>query len=175
MTLRICGKKLPSSDPHRNTARTQYPYIRDRVPFGVISVAKGRKCLVRPEIRDAHRAKRAAEASKPAPPAIQNLLKRAYELRYRLTKTPGLTRFALAREIDMDPAHLTRFLNLTGLAPRIQRYILALPPTTHHPLIKDREWHALARIRDPDQQLRQFESLLRSKPIRQPIPEPVYA
>jgi hypothetical protein len=87
------------------------------------------------------------------------LLKKAYELKFQLAKSPGLSRLAFARQIAMDPAHLTRFLNLTALAPQIQRYISNMQPTIHRSLITDRDWHRLARIRDQDVQLAEFERL----------------
>lgn len=80
-------------------------------------------------------------ATLPAAPiaAHPRLLKKAYLLKERLESTPGLTRSALARETGMDPSQTTRLLNLTKLAPEIQSYIRGLPPTTHHPVITDRD------------------------------------
>ena len=65
----------------------------------------------------------------------------------------------MARETEMDPSQLTRLLNLTRLAPEIQSYIRGLPATTHRSVINDRDWHRLARIRNPNLQLKEFERL----------------
>jgi len=86
-----------------------------------------------------------------------------------LDTNPGLTRLALAKELDLDPSRITQILNLLNLAPQIQTYIQNLSPIRRHNQIGDRQWMRLARIRDQKLQLDEFErlkNLLRSSSAR---------
>lgn len=98
---------------------------------------------------------------KPKPPRIQVLLRRAYDLKERLDKTPGLTQAALAYELGMSPTRLTMILNLLNLDPRIQQQILAMPPVVGHERITERRIRPLARLQDRTVQRMGFELLLR--------------
>ncbi len=109
---------------------------------------------------EAHQIIRASNAPILKPPAIQTLLAKAYDLQKTLASTPGLTRFALAKRMRVDPTRVSQILNLLKLAPRIQDYIRTLPPTVHHPVISDRDWNRLSRLRDPLEQIKAFEGLL---------------
>jgi hypothetical protein len=95
----------------------------------------------------------------PRPPPIQELLKRAHELKHRLDSAPGLTRFALAKDLTLDPSRVSQILNLLNLAPKIQVYIRDLPFTKRHDPIGDYQWMRLARIKDRNLQSQEFERL----------------
>jgi AraC-like DNA-binding protein len=133
--------------------------LRFRVNFGHIFGHHGRKLLVPREFWLAYQRRMEEKSRTLHPPAIQNLLKKAYTLKERLDGDPALTRLTLAREIHMDPSYLTCILNLTRMAPEIQTFIQSLPPTKTHPLISDRQWTALARIHDHVAQLKAFDVL----------------
>jgi hypothetical protein len=95
----------------------------------------------------------------PKPPAIQNLLKQAYQLNEMLAKA-GINRFTLSKNLGLDPSRITQILNLLRLDAKIQDYIRSLPPTKRHDPIGDRQWMRLARIRDLKTQLKEFKALI---------------
>jgi hypothetical protein len=136
-------------------------HLYDQALFDYATGAKGRKRLLSSEAaRVAQQRLRCHQSD--TPPAIQNLLKRAYLLKTNLASRPGITKSALARAMELDPSRITQILSLLNLAPEIQNYIQALPPTKRHSRIGDREWMRLARIRDQDLQLREFDLLKRA-------------
>ena len=128
--------------------------------FGHIFGFHGRKQIVSPEMWEAYQRKMEEKSRTPQPPAIQNLLKKAYRLKERLDSNPDLTRLALAKELGIDPSYMTSILNLIRSAPKIQAYIMAMFPTNNRSPISDRQWMRLARIRDHALQLREFQNLL---------------
>ena len=139
-------------------------YLYDEAPFGQATGAKGRRRLLSPDAAKSTQQRLRSNQS-PAPPAIQNLLKRAHLLKTHLAARPGITKSALAREMKLDPSRITQILSLLNLTREIQNYIQALPPTKHHSRIGDREWMRLARIQDHIHQLQEFEALLDTKSI----------
>ena len=56
--------------------------------------------------------------------------------------------------------YLTRVLNLLNLAPSIQKHILALPPSVRMGPLTERSLRPLARSRDRDFQIKEFERLI---------------
>ncbi len=128
--------------------------------FGQIFCHHGRKCIVSPEMWEACQRRMEEKTRTLHPPAIQNLLKKAYRLKARLDGNPGLKRLALAKELGIDPSYMTSILNLTRMAPAIQRYVMGTLPTIHRSPISDRQWMRLARIRDRSAQLLEFKKLL---------------
>ncbi len=142
----------------------------DKFDFGPIFESHGRVRLVRRKAFELHQTIRASKEPVPKPPPIQGLLKKAYNLKKLLDSSPGLTRFALAKRMGLDPTRISQILNLLNLAPRIQTYIRALEPTIHHPAISDRDWNRLTRIRESSQQIAEFETLLTSRmaPLMEP-------
>ena len=84
-------------------------------------------------------------------------------MKHRLDTTPGLTRFVLAEDLRLDPSRITQILNLLNLVPEIQAYIRNLSPTKHHGPIGDCQWMRLARIKDQNLQLKEFDLGERSK------------
>jgi hypothetical protein len=153
-------KWLPLSNSWQTThVHENSLYLNIRLNFGHIFGKHGRKTFATTELWEAYRRRMEARTRTPKPPAIQNLLKKAYRLKQDLDSNPGLTRLAYARKIGMDPSYLNAILNLTRLAVPIQEHILALPPTTSRCAIRDRQWMRLARIRDQKQQVEEFERL----------------
>ena len=142
-----------------------FPALLDLSIFGHVNGAKGAECILFPS--DAEKIKRYQRRYKPPRPlAIQRLLQRALVLKERLDMTPGLTRFALAKHLGLDPSRITQIRNLLNLAPQIQTYIRNLPPTKHHDLISDHHWMRLSRIRNQELQLRKFGHLQRTSQAR---------
>lgn len=153
-------KTLPGSNSLQNTPNALNALcLWDKFDFGPIFESKGRVRLVRRKAFEAHQIIRASKAPVPKPPAIQGLLEKAYNLKKQLDTAPGLTRFALAKRLGLDPTRISQILNLLNLAPRIQAYVQSLEPTIHHPAISDRDWNRLARIRDHVVQTREFDAL----------------
>jgi hypothetical protein len=139
--------------------------VPDSVEFGIVNRRKGIINVVFPD--EAKKIKSQQRRwQKPKPPPIQELLKKAQDLSDSLARTPGLTRDALAKKVGIDPSYLTRILNLLNLAPEIQRYLLMLPPTQTKGLLVESRLKHLARIRDHQTQLIEFEKL-KNRPIRQ--------
>lgn len=154
-------KTLPGSDSRQSTPNARNALcLWDKFDFGPIFESRGRLRLVRRKAFELHQILRASKKPVPKPPAIQMLLTKAYDLQKTLATTPGLTRFALAKRMKVDPTRVSQILNLLHLAPRIQAYIQALEPTIHQPTISDRDWNRLARLRDPFDQIKSFEALL---------------
>jgi hypothetical protein len=163
-------KLLPASNGHRTDlkhfnplldpriALAGFPCLWDESIFDQVNGAKGAiRILFPPEaqaVRDRQR-----RYKPPRPPPIQGLLQRADELKQQLDTTPGLTRFALAKNLRLDPSRITQILNLLNLAPQIKAYIKKLPPTKSHDPIGDGQWMRLARILDHARQIREFEAL----------------
>ena len=130
----------------------------DESTFSRVNGARGRERILVPEeangIKSRHR-----RYQPPRSPPIQGLLQRALKLKEQMDSTPGLTRFALAKDLCLDPSRITQILNLLNLAPEIQTYIRDLPPTKHHDPIGDNSWMHLARINDRTLQFQEFERL----------------
>ncbi len=154
-------KELPASDSRQSTPNARNALcLWDKFDFGPIFESRGRVRLVRRKAFELHQTIRASKEPIPKPPAIQTLLAKAYDLQKTLATTPGLTRFALAKHMRVDPTRVSQILNLLNLAPRIQAYIRALEPTVHNPVISDRDWNRLSRLRDPFDQIKAFEGLM---------------
>lgn len=127
--------------------------------FEFAAVTKGKVKILVPE--EAQAIKSGQRRYKlPQPPAVQILLKQAYEIQNRLETTPGLTRDAIAKQLGISPSYLTRILNLVKLAPGIQDYIQSMPPSTKQGPIHENSLKTLARNPDPKAQMSQFERLL---------------
>jgi hypothetical protein len=147
----------PLLDP-RIALGAYFPLI-DVSVIGQVNGAKGQiRILFPPEAEAARNRQRRYQP--PRPPPIQRLLQRAYELKRRLDTTPGLTRFALAKDLRLDPSRITQILNLLNLAPQIQAYIRKLPLTKCHDPIGDRRWLRTARIQDHNVQIKRLHWLL---------------
>ena len=139
--------------------------LMDESTFCRVNGARGRERILATEQADAVKS-RQRRYQPPLPPPIQRLLQRAYELKQQLDATPGLTRFALAKSLSLDPSRISQILKLTNLSPEIQSYIRDLPFTKRHDPIGDCQWMRLARIKDQTLQSQEFERLLnRSKII----------
>ena len=137
--------------------------LLDESTFSRVNGAKGREHILVPEEADALKS-RQRRYQPPRSPPIQRLFQRAIKLKEQLDATPGLTRFALAKDLRLDPSRITQILNLLNLAPHILAYIRNLPPTKHHDPIGDCEWMRLARIQDHVRQVQEFELLIQSSP-----------
>lgn len=144
--------------------------VVDSVDFGLVNRKKGITEVVFPNEAKAIKS-RQRRWQEPKPPPIQDLLKRAYQFRELLARTPTLTRDALARQVNINPSYLTRVLNLLNLAPEIQRYILSLPPSRTKGLITESRLKHIARMRDHRTQQNEFERL-KDIPVRRPIGQP---
>ena len=131
--------------------------LLDESTFGRANGARGQEWILRPEEAEAVK-KRQRRYQPPRPPPIQGLFQRALKIKQQLDATPGLTRFALAKTLRLDPSRITQILNLLNLAHQIQDYIRSLPPTKHHDPIGDNQWMRLARIRDRAHQVETFEA-----------------
>ena len=152
---------LPLHNSHQTDPYAEKPVcLHIRISFGLIFGNHGRKDLVPPEIWEAYWRRRKKKTRTTRPPAIQRLLLRATQLKQRLDANFGLTRLALAKELDLDPSRITQILNLLSLAPQIQTYIRNLPSNKCRNKIGDGEWMRLARIRDHNLQVEEFKRLL---------------
>jgi len=118
----------------------------------------GKKIMLPP---DEARAIRESRVKSPRPPRIQRDLLEARQLKDRIEKTPGLTRTALANELDISRFELIRRLNLLHLTPDIQNYILNMPPglNCRGPISK-RTLRNIAVISDAEGQRVAFNKLL---------------
>ena len=146
----------PLLDP-RIALAAYFPLI-DVSIIGQVNGAKGAIRILFPAEAQAVRARQ--RRYKPSrPPPIQRLLQRAYELKKQLDTTPGLTRFALAKNLRLDPSRITQILNLLHLGPKIRSHIRSLPPTKQRNPIGDIQWMRLARIRNSQAPLKEFDRL----------------
>ena len=130
----------------------------DESSFSFASTARGRKCILPPAVASIIQNRLRRVKPLKVPP-IQDLLKRAYLLKTRLTDESGITRSELARRLGLDPSRVTQILNLLNLTPEIQKYIEGLQPTKHRSPVGDDDWMRLARLRNPIQQNREFQKL----------------
>ena len=96
----------------------------------------------------------------PHPPRIQRIFQQAYDLKARLDSTPGLTQSSLARELGINRVRVTQILNLLKLAPEIQQYILALPPSRSKNPITEHTLRCLVGNIDHEAQTLKFSQLL---------------
>lgn len=133
--------------------------MEDEAEFGAVNGKNGKKRILASD--EAQAAKnRQRRYREPRPLRIQVLLKQACRFNGRLDGTPGLTRNALAKEIGINPSYLTRILNLLNLAPKIQRRIVAMPPSAKQGPITECRIKHLARIQNHNLQIKEFERLL---------------
>lgn len=94
-------------------------------------------------------------------PRVKELLARAFEWQARLQAERGLTQVSLAKELGMNRVRVTQIMNLLRLAPEIQEYILAMPPTaSKRGLITENWLRRLIQISDRQIQVQQFRSAL---------------
>ena len=93
------------------------------------------------------------------PPRIQSILKRAYDLKARLDSVSGLSQASLARELGLSRVRATQILNLLRIAPEIQEYILALPPSNTRGLITEYSLRRLVKNQNHSAQIKEFERL----------------
>lgn len=104
----------------------------------------------------------------PAPPLVQMLLRQAYQLKERLEATYDLTQTDLARELGINRVRVTQMLNLLRLAPEIQQYILAMPPTTtKRAEVTENKLRSLIGVQDHRLQVKKFHNLLESQGVGQ--------
>lgn len=139
--------------------------IPDPLLFGRVKRRKGIIKVVFPDEAKAIRA-RQRRWQEPQPPPIQLMVKHAYQLKMRLDSEPTLNRARLAREVGINPSYLTRLLNLLNLAPEIQEYIMALPPSRTKGPITESRLKSIARLSDYEVQLERFEEM-KGRPVRQ--------
>jgi len=170
-----CIKTLPVSNGLRNRLLQINPLFEpeneinevllwDGSDFGRVNGAKGLGRILSPQEAQEVRS-RQRRYLLPKPPLIQVILRRAHELQARLTADHSLTRESLAKESGLNPGHLTRLLRLADLAPEIQHYILALPPSIHRGVVTERRLRSIAAISEHGAQLERFYSLL-TLPVR---------
>lgn len=124
--------------------------------FRILVGPHGKKTLVFPSEAELVQMAQAARAKLKVPP-IQRMLKQACKLQAKLNRSPDLTRDALAKSIGISPPYLTRLLNLLNLAPEIQEYIDALPPSKTKGKITESRLKRVARIEDLEVQKKVFQ------------------
>ncbi|MFC1522853.1 hypothetical protein ACFL6Y_10640 [Elusimicrobiota bacterium] len=112
---------MPGSDAHQNLVQ-----LYDEFGFGIILTYKGCKNLVGKEAYLAHKKSRERV---PKPPKIQELLKTAISLKKGFSEDPNRTKTMAARELGISPRRVGQIMNLLKLKPKMQRYILNLPPS----------------------------------------------
>lgn len=157
----VASKPLSNFLPDPNANRTE-----------LVTVKKGMIKIVIPEEANALR-RHQRRYRPPQPPAIQTLLRQAYQLNKELVTAPEITRNNLARRAGVNPSYLTRILNLLKLAPEIQRYILAMPPSEFQSPISERRVQRLARNPVRSYQISEFDKLkVLNARARIPSPRP---
>ncbi|MDP1578811.1 MAG: recombinase family protein [Candidatus Didemnitutus sp.] len=126
--------KVDFTRAHRGEVTITAPFTKV-VPFGSVA--------------------RPAPRPVPAPTEQQHAIHRAHKWQRMLKDKLVPHRFALAKQEQVTPGHVTRMLRLTELMPEIQDYLLklrAVNPARHFPL---REIGELAKL-DPEAQKRAF-------------------
>lgn len=156
------GCPLPTLGKHRRELKNPF-VLWHNAEFGIVLAAKGRQEIVASEAYKAHLAVLAKRARQPRPPRIKALLIQARELKTRLIGPTALPREALAKEAGLGPGQLTRLLRLADLAPEIQQYILAMPPSAGWGPVTERSLRPIAKSNDRQYQLAEFRRLLLSR------------
>ena len=124
----------------------------------VVEIAQNSNCLdfkIQMDVPNKH-----LTPIQPKPPRIQKFLKQAQEFSRRLEQDPHLTKSALAKEIGISRFELRHNLKLLHLAPEIQKFIRALPPSKKDYPITKRKLRKISMIFNHQEQRVEFCTLL---------------
>lgn len=132
--------------------------MEDEFKYKIVSSARKRTPLPEKEaLLVLARKKRARETHTPP---VKESLQKAIEWQTLLYSGEVTTRNEIARRERISAARVTQIMSLLHLVPEIQEYILAMPETTHCPVVSIRSLRAITKIENHREQKKAFAALL---------------
>lgn len=150
--------KLPECYSIQNEAEQNNGFfgLEDTLVIAKVNGPRGHKRLL-----FEHQIKHLLAKNQPTLPKIQALLQLAYQMKGRLDENPGTSQTALAKEMEISRVRVTQILNLLRLAPEIQQYIMAMPPTmAKRGAVTENRLRCLIGIHNRQLQVQEFRRLL---------------